>query len=413
MSDSDLPLFSQLKESPSSTRKPVSVFEITREIQSTLEPAFRKIWVKGEVSNFRPAASGHVYFSLKDERASLSSAIFSWGKKKPGLGWEVRDGMEVVCEGKISVYAPRGTYQMIVDHIEPVGAGSLQLQFEQLKAKLYQEGLFDPDHKTALPVRPQKIAVVTSPSGAAIQDILQVLGRRAPNVEVCIVPAVVQGAGASAQIISALETAETQGLGDVILLTRGGGSIEDLWCFNDEALARCIYSLKTPVVSGVGHEIDFTIADFVADLRAPTPSAAAEIVSQGWVGISEQINEYEARLHQFIRHRVLISQKELEKTSARLRSPRDLVRERAQRCDEWAIRMHRAVSQQVERSRSKLEQASARLEALSPLQVLERGYSIIRDPQKKGKVVKSAQALYTGGEFEVTLADGRRSVKAL
>ncbi len=260
-------------ETTKSTTEPkvISVAQLTSTIKSLLEGEVGLVTVKGEISNWRPAASGHIYFSLKDSEAVISAALFRGAAAKM-KGPPIKDGMEVICRGRISVYPPRGTYQIIVENMEPVGSGSLQAQFEALKKKLFQEGLFDSARKRKIPMLPNRIVVITSPTGAAIRDVLSVLKRRFAGVNVLILPALVQGADAPAELISALKLANEKALGDVILLTRGGGSLEDMWCFNDENLAREIFRSKIPVVSAVGHEIDFTIADFVADLRAPTPS---------------------------------------------------------------------------------------------------------------------------------------------
>ena len=278
MSQGELPFGAARAQSGQSA---LTVSELTARIRGVVEPQFLSVWVKGEVSNYRPAASGHAYFSLKDEGAMLSAACFSWASRnrQSRTPFELKDGLEVLCRGKISIYPPRGSYQLTVEQIEPVGAGALQLAFEQLKARLLAEGLFDPRRKRPIPGYPRHISVVTSPSGAAIRDMLTVLRRRAPQIRVTVIPALVQGDQAAAQILRGLEIANRHQLGEVVVLARGGGSIEDMWCFNDERLARGIAASRIPVISAVGHEIDFSISDFVADLRAPTPSAAAEIVS--------------------------------------------------------------------------------------------------------------------------------------
>jgi exodeoxyribonuclease VII large subunit len=267
------PLFQGILEETVTERAPkhLTVTELTARIKGLLEPAFTDIWVQAEVSNYRPAASGHLYFSLKDSGSTVAAALFGAGGKKR-IAFDIKDGMQILCRGKISIYAPRGNYQFIIDQVEPLGAGALQIAFEQLKAKLQTEGLFDPKRKRALPPFPKKIAVVTSPSGAAIRDMLNILRRRAPHLEVIVIPALVQGLEAPKQIIRGLETANKFDLGDIVVLARGGGSVEDLWCFNDEALARAIAASKIPVVSAVGHEIDFTISDFVSDLRSKPPT---------------------------------------------------------------------------------------------------------------------------------------------
>ncbi|MCM2324278.1 MAG: exodeoxyribonuclease VII large subunit [Oligoflexia bacterium] len=406
----ELPLFAQAGRPPS---PPVAwtVTELTSRIRGVLEPAFPQIWVQGEISNLRPAASGHVYFSLKDDGACISAAVFGWGRTRHSF--ELKDGLQVLCRGRVSVYPPRGTYQLTVEQVEPLGAGALQLAFEQLKAKLAVEGLFEPRRKRALPAFPSRIAVVTSPSGAAIQDMLNILRRRAPQVHVTIVPAVVQGAEAPAQLIRGLQAANRLQLGDVVVLARGGGSIEDLWAFNDEGLARAIAASRLPVVSAVGHEIDFTIADFVADLRAPTPSAAAEILTGSWVQTAQALREAETRLRGAIVRDLSNRKRLLEHVAARVVSPRDRLREQAQRCDELAARLDRAIRARLERGRGRLEQLGGKLDALSPLKVLERGYSIVRDPLAGNKVIRSAAELTPGKRLEVKFHDGQATVEAV
>ncbi|MBC7691539.1 MAG: exodeoxyribonuclease VII large subunit [Methylotenera sp.] len=389
-----------------------TVSELTAQIRGVVEPAFTQIWVQGEISNYRPAASGHVYFSLKDNGASISAAVFGWGaQRKKTPGFDLKDGMQVLCRGKISVYPARGTYQIIVDQVEPMGAGALQFAFEQLKAKLAAEGLFDQKRKRPLPAFPHRIAVVTSPSGAAIRDMLTIMARRAPNVHVMIVPAVVQGDTAAAQIIKGLELANQHDLGDIVVLARGGGSIEDLWCFNDENLARAIAKSRLPVISAVGHEIDFTISDFVADLRAPTPSAAAEIVTGHWVDTSRRLGEAKDRLFAFIARDLGHRKNLLSHLMARVVNPKDRLREQAQRCDDLALRLERAVNQRVERRRSALDQIMGKLDALSPLKVLDRGYSILKTPE--GHVIKSVKQVNPGQKLQVTFNDGTTDVQAI
>jgi len=403
----DLPLFSQAKDGDTSNQqqiKPLSVFQLTSKIKGVLEPQFSEIWVQGEISNYRPAASGHLYFSLKDEQAAISAALFSFGSKKK-LKFDLKDGLQVICKGKVSVYPPRGTYQLIVEHLEPLGAGALQLAFEQLKEKLKNEGLFDAQNKKKLPVFPKKIAVITSPSGAAIQDMLNILKRRAPQIEVLVVPAIVQGEEAPPQLVRALDVCNRLQLAELIVLARGGGSIEDLWCFNDETLARAISKSKLPVISAVGHEIDFTISDFVSDLRAPTPSAAAEILSENWVSMSRQIKNTWERLV-FVMNRDLQNRNQILKLlSAKIVSPLDRIREKVQRCDELLMRINRAILQVIERRKLALGRLVGTLEALSPLKVLERGYSIVLASDSQ-KVFNSAASLKTNDAVRIKFHDG-------
>lgn len=419
MSD-DLPLFSHRESTSQDNRqsdlkktgpKHWSVSEITAQIRGVLEPSFLQVWVQGEVSNYRPAASGHAYFTLKDENASLSVAMFGWGARR--RSFELKDGLKLLCRGKITVYPPRGNYQLNADHLEPLGQGDLQAQFEVLKTKLAAEGLFDSARKKSLPPFPLKIAVVTSPSGAAIQDMLNILKRRAPQISVLIIPALVQGEGAPAQLIRGIQLANDFLLGDVLILARGGGSIEDLWCFNDEGLAREISQSKIPVISAVGHEIDFTIADFVADLRAPTPSAAAEIVSGNWTDVLRQVHEAQIRMTQVMQKDLANRRTLLEHVMARLVSPGDQLRNQMQRCDELWIRLERSMRGCLERAHSQWDRLEGKLLALSPLKVLERGYTIIKDPVHEGRVVKSAAQVESEQLLEVIFHDGTKKVRAV
>ncbi len=405
---SDLPLFA-LSQEPLKA-KFLTVSELTSQIKATLEPPFQDLWVKGEVSNFRPAASGHIYFSLKDAQANLACAIFNWSNRKKKL-FELKDGLEIVCKGKISLYPPRGSYQLIVEHIEPLGIGALQLAFEQLKEKLNKEGLFDIQKKKPIPPFPQQIAIITSPSGAAIQDILTILKRRAPGLKVLIIPAVVQGEDAPSQLTKAIETANHYKLGEVIFLTRGGGSIEDLWCFNDENLARAIAKSQLPIVSAVGHEIDFTIADFVSDLRAPTPSAAAEIISHGWFQGLKQALEAQERIEKALLKELFQKKTLLTHIAARLVNPKDKLREQAQRTDEVFLRLCRAIQIKIERKKNGWAQFSGQLNALSPLKVLERGYTLVKDTENQ--IIRSIKEIKAGMELEITFSDGQKKVQAL
>jgi exodeoxyribonuclease VII large subunit len=393
----------------------LSVSQITSLIKGSLETQFPQIWIQGEISNFKPAASGHVYFSLKDQGAMISAAIFGWGRRSKAQAMPLKDGLQVVCKGSVSVYAPRGSYQFLVEEIQPLGAGALQLAFEELKAKLMSEGLFEPSKKKLLPKFPKKIAIITSPSGAAIRDILNVLERRAPHIEVLILPVLVQGEMAASQMIKALDLANSKDLADLILITRGGGSIEDLWCFNDEGLARAIARSMIPTISAVGHEVDFTISDFVSDYRAPTPSAAAEILSTSWVEVQNQLNEIHQRLFMVTRRIVSEAKRNLRLWSDRIVSPADRLREQAQRCDEYAERLIRAVNNYFQRKQSVFEQCVASLNALSPLRVLERGYAIVLDQTKKDKtkVIKSANELLPNQKLQIRFRDGDRQVEVV
>lgn len=405
---------SKKSEKPAVPEEPkqFTVSELTTLIRGVLEPSFANVWVVGEVSNYRPAASGHAYFSLKDENACIAAAAFGWGRKRNGF--ELKDGLKVIVKGRVSVYAPRGSYQLTVDQIEPLGAGALQVAFEQMKARLQAEGLFDPKRKRELPAYPMHISVVTSPSGAAIRDMLNILERRAPHMKVTVIPAIVQGDSAPAQIIRGLELANKHGIGEIVVLARGGGSIEDLWCFNDESLARAIAASKLPVVSAVGHEIDFTISDFVSDLRAPTPSAAAELVTSQWIDATRALREGRERMLLALQRNLAVRKQLLSHIAARVVSPRDRLREQSQRCDELSLRLDRAIWLRLEKRRALVEQWMAKLDALSPLRVLERGYTIVRKGSGEATdVIRSAKQVQSGQELQITFYDGQRMVRTL
>jgi exodeoxyribonuclease VII large subunit len=413
----DLPLFQQSnKESDPAEQVPAAraawtVSETNNRIKGAIDPQFKDVWVQGEVSNWRPSPAGHVYFSLKDADSQLSATLFHWNSpnRKARAKFEVKDGMQLLCKGKVSVYAPRGSYQLNVDSIEPMGAGALAIAFDQLKAKLQSEGLFDPSKRRALPKFPRRVAVVTSASTAALRDVLNVLNRRAPFVEVTIVPTMVQGDQAPRQIIKALNLANQADAGEVILLVRGGGSIEDLWCFNDEELARAIRASRLPVISGVGHEIDFTIADFVSDLRAPTPSAAAEIVTTHWADVSRRLSDSFERIRLTTVRELQAKKILLTHLQARIVSPRDRLREQSQKCDELAMRLSRAIEGRLERRRMALEQAAGKLDALSPLKVLDRGYALTKAPD--GRVLRSSKSVAKGDLISVVWSDGGVSAR--
>lgn len=402
-------LFSQLEDSPAEAEQPrdlvVTVGQLTQSIKALLEGGVGFVSVRGEISNWRPASSGHTYFSLKDSEAVISAALFRGSALRvKGLG-SLKDGVEVVCRGRISVYPPRGSYQIIVEAMEAVGAGGLQAKFEALKKKLQAEGLFDQERKREIPAFPRRIVVITSPTGAAIRDVLSVLKRRFSGVNVLLNPALVQGEQAPRDLVRALRTANEHALGDVILLTRGGGSLEDLFCFNDENLAREIYNSAIPVVSAVGHEIDFTIADFVADLRAPTPSAAAELLVREQEAMLETLRDIEARLVQCVRRDVTEARLRLRGLVSALRNPRDRIQELQLRFDDWAERLGAASRRCVEKNQELVRRLEAELRALSPLLVLERGYSIAFD--ERGRAIRSAKQLPAGARFELRLRDGR------
>jgi exodeoxyribonuclease VII large subunit len=404
-----LDLFSFLEDKPTAEAEQprdhvVSVGQLTASIKSILEGGIGTVSVRGEISNWRPAASGHIYFSLKDSEAVISAALFRGSAMRVKGISAMKDGVEVILRGKISVYAPRGTYQIIAESMEAVGAGGLQAKFEALKKKLQLEGLFDEERKRPLPVFPERIVVITSPTGAAIRDVLSVLKRRFAGVNVLVIPALVQGAGAPAELIRALRQANEFKLGDVILLTRGGGSLEDLFCFNDEELAREIYNSQIPVVSAVGHEIDFTIADFVADLRAATPSAAAEILVQEAEAMIENLQDFQVRLVQGARRAIQDAQLSLRALAGALKNPRDRIQDLQLRFDDWSERLATAMKRRIERHGDVVTRMQDKLNALSPLRVLERGYAIAFDGA--GQAIRSVSQLPAGTTFKLRVQDG-------
>ncbi len=382
-----------------------TVSDLTDQIKDILEGSLSTVSVQGEISNFHPAASGHIYFSLKDGEASIAVVLFkgSLGRgTHPSL--KMKNGLEVICHGRVSVYAPRGSYQIIAKSIEPVGEGNLQIQFENLKKKLQAEGLFAEERKRPLPEYLEKLVVITSPTGAAIRDVLAVLKRRHSGVEVMIIPSLVQGESAEKQLVEAIGIANKHKLGDVILLTRGGGSLEDLWCFNSEKLARAIVASDIPVVSAVGHEVDFTIADFVADKRAPTPSTAAEILVKERVRLLEELDDLNQRL---VHHATLILkhwQMELDTHISRLKNPKDRVHELRQLFDDWMERLQVSFLHEIQRKSKQVKEIEARLGDLSPLRVLSRGYSLVL--KKDGSVVMDSSQVQRGEDIRLRLAKG-------
>jgi len=439
-----------LKPQPLPSRTIYTVSELTRQIKQQLEIEFYDVWVAGEVSNFKShASSGHYYFTLKDERSQLSAVMFRTANRL--LKFRLADGLMVVAHGFLTLYEPQGKYQLQVEQLEPRGKGALQLAFEQLKERLSREGLFAPERKRPLPLLPQRIGIVTSPSGAAIRDICRILHRRFPNLEVLLYPAQVQGDLAAFEIAKGIQVLNRLGGFDVLIVGRGGGSMEDLWPFNEESVARAIASSKIPVISAVGHEVDFTIADFVADRRAPTPSAAAELVVARKEDMAEGVAALGRRLHDGVRFRM----ESLAGRVARLSehqsflAVRHQVERRAQRVDEAVFRSRSLLERQLSEARRHLDssqhrleafrldrrvaeslarlqhlrvlladrakarlygyrrelgEAGARLSALSPLAVLGRGYSLTWDGS--GRLLRDASAVQPGDPVRVTLHRG-------
>ncbi|MDO3376940.1 exodeoxyribonuclease VII large subunit [Geoalkalibacter halelectricus] len=386
----------------------LSVSRLTALLKETVEDNFVRVLVEGEISNFSRPASGHYYFSLKDARAQMRGVMFRAQNRL--LPFIPEDGMQVVCAGRISLYEPRGELQLVVEAMEPKGVGGLQLAFEQLKARLAEEGLFDAARKRPLPTFPRCVGVVTSASGAAIHDILNVLRRRGAGVRLVLRPALVQGASAAADIAAAIDEFNRHGEADVLIVGRGGGSLEDLWAFNEEIVARAVAGSGIPVISAVGHETDVTIADFAADLRAPTPSAAAEMVAKSRLELEGHLDHLCLRLAAQMRARMAFLNERVQGLERRLRSP-------AQQLKQWRDheqllekRLQRAFDLALRQRRERLAAAAARLDALSPLAVLARGYAIVfRD--RDGSAVRRAAQVQIGDEVSIRLAQGRLRAK--
>lgn len=384
----------------------LTVTELTGQIKSLLEETFVSVSVCGEISDLARPRSGHIYFSLKDETAQIRAVL--WRGTARQLKFDLDDGMEVICEGQIDVYPPRGSYQLVVREMEPRGVGALQLAFRQLHEKLSAEGLFDPGRKRPLPSFPQRVAVVTSPTGAAIRDFLQVLKRRWRAMNTLIVPSRVQGDGAADEIAAAIrQINHLNPLPDILVVTRGGGSLEDLWCFNEEAVVRAIVDSQVPVVSAIGHEIDITLSDLAADMRALTPSEAAEHVAPSSEDTLRHLVNHQQRLVTALRRRSSQARLELKGLASRsaLKRPLEQVRQRARRVDELELRASRAIEQQRENTRHQITRLTGQLETLSPLGVLARGYSVTS--LANGQLVHNSKSLSIGDQVVTRLAHGQ------
>jgi len=385
--------------------QPITVSELTRMISSALaDPVFQNLAVIGEVSNFVHHSSGHMYFSLKDAHSRIKAVMFR--SRNRLLKFLPKNGDTVIAVGSVGVYEPNGEYQLYVEVLFPQGIGELHLAFEQLKAKLEAEGLFDPARKKPLPLLPRRVGVITSPSGAALRDILNVLTRRHPGVNVLVFPALVQGEEAPASLRHALELAQGTDC-DVLIIGRGGGSFEELSAFNDEQLARAIAQSAIPVVSAVGHETDFTIADFVADLRAPTPSAAAELVVPLQSELRAAVGSYGVRLAAALRRKIGAERRFLAQLtkSAALKRPDFMVNQLRQRVDDLVTSLGLHTTHNLALRRSRLGTFAGKLETLSPLKTLARGYAICSD--EEGRVLRSAEQVSSGDAVNVTLYQGR------
>lgn len=393
----------------------ITVSQLNFYIKSLLDesPALREIYITGEISNLTDHyRSGHIYLSLKDDKALVRAVMFAGNARH--LRFKPEEGMKVIARGRVSVYEATGQYQLYIEDMQPDGIGALNLAYEQLKKKLSAEGLFSDEIKKPIPTYPKRIGVITSPTGAAVQDILNILGRRYPIAEVVFCPVLVQGENASAQLIGAVKRFNKANAADVIIIGRGGGSIEDLWAFNDEKLARTIAESDIPIISAVGHETDFTICDFVADLRAPTPSAAAELATPNMTELLSYFKSVKDSLPAIMQRRIDFEKQELDNlaSSKVLLSPDEFINIRKNELDMLSADMIKAFKAILSENQREFAALSAKLDALSPLSVLSRGYSIV---QNKNKVIKSAKELNIGQNIMVKLSDGKAEceVKAI
>lgn len=384
----------------------LTVSQLTAKIKDVVEGEFPSVWVAGEVSNFSRPQSGHCYFTLKDDQAQLRAV--AWRSTAARLKFELGDGLDVVCHGHLDVYAPRGSYQLVVDQVQPQGVGALELALRKLREKLAAEGLFDVARKRQLPTFPRRLAFVTSPTGAAVRDFLEVLRRRWRGVDVLVIPVRVQGEGAAAEIAAGVRAANRlKPAPDVLVVGRGGGSLEDLWAFNEEVVVRAIAASKIPTVSAVGHEIDVTLSDLAADVRALTPSEAAERVVPAIDELNAHLRGYRQRLASSVRRYVTTARTRLDRAGAArpFRRPFDVVHDLCRRTDELAARANRAMRTAVREHRGRLATLRGKVGSLSPVAVLERGYSITLDT-KSGRVIRDAAQLNVGQSLTTRLATG-------
>jgi exodeoxyribonuclease VII large subunit len=376
-----------------------------------LEGAFPLVWVEGELSGVARPSSGHLYFCLKDARAQVRCAMFK--PKSTWLKFAPREGMKVLARGRLTLYEARGEYQMVLDHMEEAGEGALRRAFEELRARLLAEGLFAPERKRPRPAYVRRLAVITSPTGAAVRDVLSVLARRFALVEVEVLPVQVQGATAASQIVQMLRRAAGSARYDVILLARGGGSLEDLWAFNDEALARAIAASAVPVVSAIGHETDFSLADFAADLRAPTPSAAAELLVPHADDLRRRLATLGQRMATVQRHRLRQAAQRADRAALRLQALRPQARLQllCRRQSEALRRLHGAWQRRAERDQSRLRELARSLSTISPLATVARGYSILQ--REDGRVVRAVGDVAAGERVEARVSDGQLKLQVL
>ena len=428
-----------------------TVTQLTTSIRAILEHAFPDVWVEGEVSNLRIPSSGHVYFSLNDQQSQVRAVLFR--RTAAALPFQVENGLTVLTKGRVSVYEPRGDYQLLLEYLEPKGIGALQVAFEQRKKQFEREGLFDSARKRPLPFFPRCVGVITSGTGAALHDMVTVIHRRCPVIRIRVFPVAVQGPGAAEQIAGAVRLANQQTGLDVLIVGRGGGSWEDIWSFNEEVVVRAIAGSRTPVISAVGHEIDFTLSDFAADFRAPTPSAAAESISPVLVDLIEGIREKNARLAQALRGTLRLNRNQVESALRALPVPSQILRRQVQRVDELSFRLgsgvrtmfatvrprlvaltaglerigpgqswqrgslmlpqllrrlSRVMPWVIAAKKHQLRTVSSTLDTLSPLAILSRGYSIL-ETSPGGKIVKDARSVQVGDRLRARLAEGRLS----
>lgn len=396
--EAELPLFS------AATRKFLTITELSELIKGTLESRIDALWVQGEISNFRIPPSGHFYFTLKDDQSQICAVMFR--RQGTRLRFLPEDGMAVLCYGRVSVYSVRGDLQLYVEDMEPQGRGALHVAFEQLKNKLAAEGLFGQERKRPLPFLPESIGIVTSDRGAALHDMLRILGDRFNDRRLIIRPVRVQGDGAVGEIAAAIAELNRLDAVEVIIVGRGGGSLEDLWAFNEEIVARAICASHIPVVSAVGHEVDFTIADFVADQRAPTPTAAAEMVLPRKADLLDQVAALELQLQRCMQFKVASARERFKGWVKRLADPGRRLRENQQFLDELSLDLVRRMQDCVRAGKDRLNRQTGRLNALSPLAVLERGYSIAHKLPEQ-HIVKDAAALAAGDLLRISFASGK------
>ena len=398
--EAGLPLFTQ-------TPKYLTVSQLNQLVRVTLETRMDAVWVLGEISNFRIPPSGHCYFTLKDDKSQISAVLFR--RHGQNLAFVPDNGMQVLCFARVSLYTARGDLQIYVESLEPRGQGALYLAFEQLKKKLAQEGLFAAERKRSLPFLPKTIGIVTSDTGAALHDMLRIIGDRYPDRRVVVRPVKVQGLGSAKEIAGAIADLCTTGV-EVMIVGRGGGSLEDLWAFNEEVVARAIFACTVPVISAVGHEVDFTIADFVADQRAPTPTAAAEMVVPCKKDLLAELQLIENQLLGCMQNKIDDAQEICRGLVRRLSDPGRKLREKQQHLDDLSVDLQRRFSDRLNRFKERLGHESSRLTALSPLAVLDRGYSITHKVLD-GAIVKTVEGLVVGDLVRITLAQGKATCR--